>query len=69
MSTKSTIISTSTFHLYEDMQEYEVWLFDRYPNWFGDATGIGIELSSELIDAIRAAPASAFPHLWGKEPQ
>jgi hypothetical protein len=63
MSTRATIAHDETYHLYEEMLEDKVFL-DAYKSEFTAwRHGCQIELPPAVIDAIRAAPKEAFPHL------
>lgn len=66
MSTRSSIVEGHGWALYEDMVEDTVWL--RVDDEFSAHPGcVRVLLAPAVIDAIRAAPARAFPHLRGRE--
>ena len=65
MSTRMTIASGKSWHLYEDATDETVWL-ETYGESFQARTGeAGLRLPSAAIDAIRTARSGCFPHLRG----
>ena len=66
MSTRMTIASGKSWHLYEDATDETVWL-ETYGEPFQARTGeAGLRLPSAAIDAIRTARSGCFPHLRGE---
>jgi hypothetical protein len=67
MSTKATIDMGNFWSLYEEMADDAVWLRTSNHDFVATPCQVRVLLPPEAIDAIRAAPASAFPHLRGKD--
>jgi hypothetical protein len=74
MSTKSTIATHDgpwgaalDWHLYEEMVDDTVWVEVRGFPFEASLRSVAVQLPPAVIDAIRAAPANAFPHLREKE--
>jgi hypothetical protein len=74
MSTKSTIACDNLpwdhptgWHLYEEMVDDSVWVEVRGGSFQAAQCSVCVQLPPAVIDAIRAAPAAAFPHLRPKE--
>ena len=66
MSTRMTIASGKSWHLYEDATDETVWL-ETYGEPFQARMGeAGLRLPSAAIDAIRTARSGYFPHLRGE---
>jgi len=63
MSTYCTICTGLEWTLFEEMLEEKVYFRIERPNFFATQSGVTIELPPRLIDEIRKAPDSAFPHL------
>ena len=70
MSTKSTIAcddkgwdSPDGWSVFEEMLDETVWVEVRGGAFVATAGGVRVQLPPAVIDAIRAAPAVAFPHL------
>ena len=68
MSTKITIKAGDDWCLYEEWTDDTVWLDVSRVPFLADERGVDLRLPPAVIDAIRAAPAAAFPHLREKEP-
>ena len=66
MSTKATIASGNFWSLYEEMTDNTVWLRTSNHDFVATPGGVRVLLPPAAIDAIRAAPAPAFPHLRRK---
>ena len=67
MSTKSTIKCGDDWHIYDEWIDGSVWL-ELHGHPFGASLGsVAVRLPPTVIDAIRAAPANAFPHMREKE--
>jgi hypothetical protein len=74
MSTKSTIAcddkgwdSPDGWSVCEEMLDDTVWVEVRGGNFVVFGSSVRVQLPPAVIDAIRAAPANAFPHLREKE--
>jgi hypothetical protein len=68
MSTKSTIKCGDDWHLYDEFIDDTVWLELQGQPFEARLGSVAVRLPPAVIDAIRAAPAAAFPHLREKEP-
>ena len=67
MSTKGTIKYSKNWHLFEELLDNTVWITIRGGHYVITNYELSTELPPALIDAIRSAPASAFPHLREKK--
>ena len=74
MSTKCTIQcdplpwgNPTGWHLYEEWLDGSVWLEVRGVPFKASQHGVSVQVPPAVIDAIRAAPSAAFPHLREKE--
>jgi hypothetical protein len=66
MSTKCTIAHGKSWHLYEEwMDNDKVYLGISGVDYFATPGSIIVQLPPDVIDAIRSANSSAFPHLRG----
>ena len=63
MSTRCTICTGIEWSLSEEMLEEKVYFMHERPNFVATRGGVTIELPPRLIDEIRKANDSAFPHL------
>jgi len=66
MSTKCTIAHREGMHLFEDCVTEIVWL-DCETDFVATPGLIRVQLPPDVIDAIRSANSSAFPHLRGTD--
>jgi hypothetical protein len=67
MSTKISIKAGDDWYIYEEWIDGSVWLETQGQPFEARKGSVEVKLPPALIDAIRAAPAAAFPHLREKE--
>jgi hypothetical protein len=63
MKKNSTIKYGIEWALFEEMVGKAIFVKLDRPNFVATQEGVTLELPPNVIDAIRDAPASAFPHL------
>jgi hypothetical protein len=67
MSTRITIKAGDDWHIYDEFIDDTVWLELQGHPFEARLGSVAVRLPPAVIDAIRAAPSAAFPHLREKE--